>query len=480
MNIANENINTLCAGGTELTKKMDNLLGLSGIIQSLEIKKKGLPLEKIALSLVSTRIDKPDSVLRSVDHIRDTSSAALELGIEAEEIHEKTYYRGLKLLGKNAEKIYPLLMDNVHKKFRLDLDNIFIDWTSSFFNGAGCKLAKKGYSRDHRPDKRQVKIGLAITAGKCIPFHFSVEEGGLVDMKHFGKDYQAIESKLAKNALITFDKGAKSKGNCELIRDSGRDYLSAVKNTAELRDKIRRVDKNMMLALFSYESGDQVFVWWKKRGDIYEYIYFDERRAKKDAEKRARKIKQVLAEKEKLMKRIREKGVKALRRLTKRKKIKKELNNMVITTEVTLQRRLVKKNDEEIIAGLEKDKDLDGFFALESSRDLKPKSALRLYRRKDKIEKLICDLKNVHMIRPFRVWSEDAVKGAVLICMITTLFVGLLQQAIGSAGKTKKTFLDRLRRLTLVITYDDLGSILSKKFANVTKFLAKFLSLSFG
>ncbi|OYT53924.1 MAG: hypothetical protein B6U72_04425 [Candidatus Altiarchaeales archaeon ex4484_2] len=39
--------------------------------------------------------------------------------------------------------------------------------------------------------------------------------------------------------------------------------------------------------------------------------------------------------------------------------------------------------------------------------------------------------------------------------MITTLFVGLIQEAVGFTGKTKKTFLDRLRRLTLVIAFDD-------------------------
>jgi len=41
----NEGINTLDAGGTELTKKMDGLLGLSGIIQSPGTKRRGLPLE---------------------------------------------------------------------------------------------------------------------------------------------------------------------------------------------------------------------------------------------------------------------------------------------------------------------------------------------------------------------------------------------------------------------------------------------------
>lgn len=475
-----ENINTLCAGGTELTKKMDNSLGLSKIIQSLNIKKKGLPMEKIALSMVSARIDNPDSVWNSVEHIKQHSSALTGFDIDPNDVHQKTYYRGIAKLGENADKIYPLLMDAVQEKFGLDMKYVFIDWTSSYFDGNKCKLAKKGFSKDHRPDRPQVKIGLATTAGKIIPFHFSVEKGNLVDSPHFRKDYDAIKSRLPKNALMVFDKGPKSKGNCELIRESGHDYLSAIKDTAELRAKIRPINKESMLELFQYESGDKVFGCWRENSaGVYEYIYYDERRANHDVKKRQRKIKKVLKEKEELTKKMEQKGAKSLTK-KKRKKVTKELNDVVITTEIVIQKRLVKKTDEEITVELEADKDLDGFFALESSRNLKPKNALRLYRRKDKIEKLISDLKSVHRIRPFRVWTNDAIKGAMLICMITTLFIGLLQQAMNCLRKTKKTVVDRLMRLTCVIKSDGLGNIIWKEFANLTPFLRKFLCLSLG
>ena len=474
------NILTLHAGGTELTKQMDDTLGLSKIIQSMNIKKKGLPLEKIALSLVSARIDKPDSVWRSVEHIKQWSSALTEFDIDHDKVHPKTYYRGLEALGENADNIYSQVMNNVDGKFGLDMNYVFMDWTSSYLDGNKCKLAKHGYSKDHRPDRPQVKIGLATTAGKAIPFHFSVENGNLVDAPHFRKDYKAIEPRLPKDALIVFDKGAKSKGNCKLIRESGHDYLSAIKDTAELRAKIEQIDKNSMLELFQYETGDKVFGYWNRNSEgVYGYIYYDERRAKKDAKKRQKKIKKLLKEKEELTKKIQEKGAKALTK-KKRKKVTKELNDVVITTEVTIQKRLAKKSDEEIIVELEADKDLDGIFTLESSRNLKPKSALRLYRRKDKIEKLISDLKNVHMIRPFRVWTDNAIKGAILICMIATLFVGLLQQALDCLRNTKKTVVEHLKHLTLIIEFDNLGNIAWKKLGNVTKFLSRFLNLSPG
>ena len=73
-----------------------------------------------------------------------------------------------------------------------------------------------------------------------------------------------------------------------------------------------------------------------------------------------------------MIKKIRKNGFKAL---TKKKRKTFELNDSVVTTEITIQERLVKKTTEEITTELEADKYLEGFFALESSRNLKPKNA---------------------------------------------------------------------------------------------------------
>ena len=39
---------------------------------------------------------------------------------------------------------------------------VFYDLTSSYFEGAGPALASWGYSKDHRPDCRQIQIGLLV------------------------------------------------------------------------------------------------------------------------------------------------------------------------------------------------------------------------------------------------------------------------------------------------------------------------------
>jgi transposase len=316
---------------------------------------------------------------------------------------------------------------------------------------------------------------------QSIPFYYSVEDGDVVDVKQFKKDFKGFEHRLPKGALIVFDKGAKSDENCRMTMDHGYHYLTAVKDYNWLREKIRSINKAEMTYVMRYKTGKKVFVHREKVNEIYRYFYYDERRAEQDVRGRGEKIKKVLAEKKEMMELMKKRGVNALKRkLTSRKKVTKELNDAIVTTQITIQKRLWKKGDEEIIAELEKDKDLDGFYALESSKKLDSKDALQTYRRKDKVEKLISDLKSVHQIRPFRVWKENAVRGAVLICMIAALFITLAQQTSGLVKKAKKTIVNALKTLTLVIELDNLGRVVSRKYANMTDFLTKSLGLSLG
>ncbi|MBU4266753.1 MAG: IS1634 family transposase [Candidatus Altiarchaeota archaeon] len=477
----NGSIKALRAGGTELTRRMDRKTGLSDVINSMNLKQRGVPLDKIALSLVSARIDQPKSVFQSVRDIRDRSSALLEFGIDPKDVHVKTYYRGLEKLGEHGEDIYSKLMDAVDEEFGLDLSVVFADWTSSFFHGNKCTIAKYGHSKDKRSDKKQIKIGLAMNDKQNIPFYYSVEDGNVVDMDQFKKDFEGFSHRLPEGSLIVFDKGPKSEKNCDLVTDKHCHYLTAVKDYKYVRKKMQSIDKTQMQHVMTYKTGENVHVHVEKTNGIYRYFYHDERRAKHDDKKRNKKIKKTLTEKKEMMDTLKEKGVKALKKkLTKKKEITKQLNDVVVTTKITIQKRLWKKTDEEIIADLEKDKDLDGFYALDSSKELDPKDALQLYRRKDKVEKLISDLKSVCQIRPFRVRRENAVKGAVLICMITALFIALAQQTSGLVKKAKKTIVDALKGLTLIVEVDDYGNILGRKYANVTSFLAKLLGLSLG
>ncbi|MDN7026232.1 hypothetical protein FGU65_15325, partial [Methanoculleus sp. FWC-SCC1] len=42
-----------------------------------------------------------------------------------------------------------------------------MDWTSIVLHGTAAKLGKYGYSRDHRPDKKQITVGVTELADPC-------------------------------------------------------------------------------------------------------------------------------------------------------------------------------------------------------------------------------------------------------------------------------------------------------------------------
>jgi transposase len=59
----------------------------------------------------------------------------------------------VELLDHNRERIIHAFQDAV-----LEL----LDWRSIVYYGDMAKLAKYGYSRDHRPDERQLTLGAAM------------------------------------------------------------------------------------------------------------------------------------------------------------------------------------------------------------------------------------------------------------------------------------------------------------------------------
>lgn len=83
-------------------------------------------------------------------------------------------------------------------------------------------------------------------------------------------------------------------------------------------------------------------------------------------------------------------------------------------------------------------------------------------------------------MRPFRVWNDDEVKGAVLISMIIALFWGLAKDDAGFGNKTRKTIIGWLKNLTLVVILDKVGSVMNKSYANVTNTLVKLVDLLSG
>ena len=455
------NINPRIAGGTMLVRRMDELISHSKFLKPL--RSKGVPLDKVANCLIAQRIDEPKSVLGCVRAMAH-SAAPEEFGLDVPS--ERNFYRALETLGVNAESLYANIADSAAGAVDLDLGEVYADWSSIVSYGDKRKLAKHGYSRDHRPDLTQLKFGVCI-AGK-LPFHYSLDDGNAPDVKQFAKDLDSVEKRLPKNAMLIYDKGGDSAAMRAEIRRRGFDYLTVLK---EVPNTEKVVNSAVELKLVrEYKTGEKVCGAMVKRGDEYCYVFRDERRAKQSLIARRKRAARELQERRELERKALKRGS-----LKKRKVVKRALGDTIIVTETVIQQRLARKSDAEMEEEVMGDPSLDGFFVLVSSRKMGLKRALSRYRRRDDVEKLIDALKNVHDIKPMRAWKDESLAGVIFVCMLAALFTAVAQLLMNTK-KRAKSVLEELRNLTLLVKVGEKGRILSKRLAGMSEIVRDFLT----
>ena len=399
-------------------------------------KKNGIDINSLIKSLTSYKLTDNFSISKAHDWInRDEVLGIFNL----EEFSERTLYRVLETLGNNRETIISDIQDRLFARYDFEHTNINMDWTSIVLYGDKSPLGKYGYSRDHRPDKKQITLGIAELADPInVPIGITVEKGNLHDQKHFRKTYQQVNKRLKQGSLVVFDKGAHSIENTALIRADDMQYLTARKlNKSD--DKIIANFGNYSLEIVDSEDG--IYGLKIVKPSSVNYFYFSEKLQKEQLESRARKIMRQIEEAKEIQQSI-----------DKNKKLPKKfrINNVLVDVVYSLQTKLTDLDEEEAIKLLEEHliTGREGFFCLKSSKNLTLKQALQTYREKDSIEKIINSLKNEIEIKPLRVWSDASIYGAIIIGFIAQLFILLMRYEFNEL-KHKSTKLIEIYSITL-------------------------------
>jgi len=319
-----------------------------------------------------------------------------------------------------------------------------MDWTSIVLYGDKSPLGKYGYSRDHRPDKKQITLGITELADPInVPIGVTVEQGNLHDQKHFRKTYQQVNSRLKQGSLVVFDKGAHSIENTALIRADEMHYLTARKLNKSDDKKIATFWKCSPELI---DPKDGIYGLKIIKPSSVNYMYFSKKLQREQLDSKSRKVIRQIEE------------AKAIQRsIDKNKKLPKRfrINNILVDVTYSLQTKLMELDEQEAIELLEEHliTGREGFFCLKSSKNLTLKQALYTYRKKDSIEKIINSLKNEIEIKPLRVWTDASVYGAVIIGFIAQLFISLMRYEFDEL-KHKSTKFIKNSLLNLTVTVD--------------------------
>lgn len=215
-------------GGPWLGLELCRRLGLVEFLErAIAAGREEIPWPVMALVLVLGRLCAPSSELHLAEHFYEASALAELLGVPADKVNEDRLYRALDQLLPHKEGIEKHLKERLGELFELDYDLLLYDVTSTYFEGeaAANPLAKRGYSRDHRPDCKQVNIALVVS--RCgMPLGYQVFAGNRTDVTTLEEIVGVIEARYGKaNRIWALDRGMISEDNVEFLKQEGRRYI---------------------------------------------------------------------------------------------------------------------------------------------------------------------------------------------------------------------------------------------------------------
>jgi transposase len=186
-----------------------------------------IPWSIMAAILVLARFCAPSSELQIAELWYDKTALDDLLGVPGEKIGDDRLYRALDALLPHKDELCRHLQKRYGDLFGSTFDFLFYDITSAYFEGSAQAnpQAKRGYSRDGRPDCPQVCIGL-VTTREGLPVAYEVFDGNRPDVTTTQQMVEIMEAKYGKaNRVWVMDRGMVSEANLAYLRSTGARYL---------------------------------------------------------------------------------------------------------------------------------------------------------------------------------------------------------------------------------------------------------------
>ncbi len=191
------------------------------------------------------------------------------LGVPVDKVHTDRLYAGLDQLLGHKEAIEQHLKQRLGDLFDLKYDLLLYDITSTYFEGEclGNPMAKRGYSRDSRPDCKQVCIGLVVT-NDGMPLGYEVFDGNTNDSTTVERIVRAMEAKYGQASRVwVMDRGMVSEANLEFLRQRGGSYIVGTPKALLRRFEQYLTDKDwhevqagVEVKLVPGPDGDETFI----------------------------------------------------------------------------------------------------------------------------------------------------------------------------------------------------------------------------
>lgn len=209
------------------------LLGLDRLLERLLGRcRTAIPLATVAALLAVNRLVDPRSE-RGIFHWLPRTALPELLDVPRARLRLNLLYRCLSAVAPHQHALEAHLVPHGRDLFPFSNDLVLYDLTSTYFEGrlAGNAKAQRGYSRDHRPDGKQLCIGLAVNRDG-FPLGFETLAGNSREAPTLTPLIAQLEPRCGGvRRIVCFDRGLATEANPRGGRQSQRPSLCAVRRS---------------------------------------------------------------------------------------------------------------------------------------------------------------------------------------------------------------------------------------------------------
>jgi transposase len=394
--------------------------------QLLSRKEYEIPVERALFAMVANRAIDPASKLSNEHWVNEEAYIP---DLPSISVHQ--LYRSMDFLLENDAAIQERVFFSVANLFNLEVDLIYFDTTSTYFE-LDCEdeakdsdednanaLRQRGHTKDHRPDLPQIIIGMAVTK-EGIPVRCWVFSGETSDMSIVEQVKKDLNGWSLGRVICVMDCGFSSDNNCIKLQSGGGHYI--------IGEKMRSGKPEVEAALSKRGK------YTKIKEDLYakEAVIGDGERRKRFAVVLNKKV----AAKDRL---TREKHLQTIAaELAKTGAMEKKEHTKAIcalTSHTTYGRYLKIRKDGTVkldkgkIAAEER---LDGKYLIKTSDDTLSLSDIVLgYKQLHDIERGFRTLKSELELRPVYHRKTERLRAHVLICWLALLLIRIAENETG-------------------------------------------------
>jgi len=360
--------------------------------------------ERLAFALVLQRILEPGSDLQGSKWIHTVWAkgfGSLEL---------KHYYRGVGFLWRKKEEIENALCRRGMDLFNRELDVVFFDTTSTYFEGTRwAGWAKRGKSRDHRPDHLQLVVGIVMRRDG-LPVACEIWPGNTTDVTTLRPVVETLKKRFRiRKTIVVCDRGMVSRANIEKMDKVGFEYIIGMKMR-----RAKEVEEEVLARAGAYSEVQENLQVKEVLVEGRRYVVC---RNPDEAEKDRRDREAIL---DKIREKLKAGGVKAM------------ISNRGYKRFLKVRGQVAEIDEEKA----RKDARLDGKFVLYTNTTLATDEVAQAYKDLTGIERLWREMKDVVEMRPiFHHIKKDNVRGHIFSCFLALYVTAVFRLKLAEAGK---------------------------------------------